>query len=215
MASPCPASSVTTATSLTSPLTPSHGPRGPRICCPVHTHSSPSWTSARGKNQTQVRKRRGPREVRSACCVLTWLTFLPDPSCGPIPRIQSGYWLLCDSVVLYQCHSGFKLLGSPSVSCDPNSQQWSSAPPTCQGTTPKPGPGDVTVSLQSRASLYGPSCLIMSHVCVADINECEEQTSLCPPNRECLNIPGSFTCSGWFCTAGVFSTAFYAHCIQT
>ncbi|XP_076589704.1 eosinophil peroxidase [Chaetodon auriga] len=55
-----------------------------------------------------------------------------DPSCGPIPRIQSGYSLLCDSVILYQCHSGFKLLGSSSVSCDPNSQQWSATPPTCQ-----------------------------------------------------------------------------------
>ncbi|XP_033490175.2 eosinophil peroxidase [Epinephelus lanceolatus] len=83
-----------------------------------------------------------------------------DPSCGAIPRIQSGYSLLCDSVILYQCHSGFKLLGSSSVSCDPNSQQWSPTPPTCQ-----------------------------------DINECEEQTSLCPQNLECLNIPGSFICS--------------------
>ncbi|XP_078113281.1 eosinophil peroxidase [Sander vitreus] len=83
-----------------------------------------------------------------------------DPSCGPIPRIQYGYSLLCDSVILYQCHSGFKLLGSLSVSCDPNSQQWSPTPPTCH-----------------------------------DINECEEQTSLCPQNLECLNILGSFTCS--------------------
>ncbi|KAE8296215.1 Thyroid peroxidase [Larimichthys crocea] len=82
-----------------------------------------------------------------------------DPHCGPIPRIQSGYSLHCDSVILYHCHSGFKLLGSSSVSCDPNSQQWSSIP-TCQ-----------------------------------DINECEEQVSLCPQNLECLNIPGSFICS--------------------
>ncbi|TKS73543.1 Thyroid peroxidase [Collichthys lucidus] len=51
-----------------------------------------------------------------------------DPHCGPIPRIQSGYSLHCDSVILYHCHSGFKLLGSSSVSCDPNSQQWSSYP---------------------------------------------------------------------------------------
>ncbi|XP_031713358.1 eosinophil peroxidase [Anarrhichthys ocellatus] len=83
-----------------------------------------------------------------------------DPNCGPIPRIQSGYSLLCDSVILYQCHSGFKLLGSSSVSCDPNSQKWSPTPPTCQ-----------------------------------DINECIEQTSVCPLNLECLNIPGSFICS--------------------
>ncbi|XP_075327291.1 eosinophil peroxidase [Odontesthes bonariensis] len=55
-----------------------------------------------------------------------------DPNCGPIPRIQSGNSLLCNSVILYQCHSGFKLLGSSSVSCDLNSQQWSSTPPTCQ-----------------------------------------------------------------------------------
>ncbi|XP_023149131.2 eosinophil peroxidase [Amphiprion ocellaris] len=55
-----------------------------------------------------------------------------DPSCGPIPRIQSGYSVLCNSVILYQCASGFKLLGSSSVKCDSNSQQWSPAPPTCQ-----------------------------------------------------------------------------------
>ncbi|GLD47533.1 eosinophil peroxidase-like isoform X1, partial [Lates japonicus] len=55
-----------------------------------------------------------------------------DPSCGPIPRIHSGYSLLCDSVILYQCHSGFKLLGSSSISCDPNTNQWSPTPPTCQ-----------------------------------------------------------------------------------
>ncbi|XP_056907549.1 eosinophil peroxidase isoform X1 [Takifugu flavidus] len=83
-----------------------------------------------------------------------------DPSCGPIPRIQSGFWLLCDSVVLYQCQTGFKLSGSSWTRCDPVSQQWSSSPPTCR-----------------------------------DINECEEQTSACPENLECLNVPGSFTCS--------------------
>lgn len=61
-------------------------------------------------------------------------TPVSDPRCGPIPRIQSGYWLLCDSVVLYQCRMGFKLSGSSSTSCDPVSQQWSSRPPTCRGT---------------------------------------------------------------------------------
>ncbi|KAM3869960.1 thyroid peroxidase [Diretmus argenteus] len=55
-----------------------------------------------------------------------------DPSCGPIPRIQSGYSLLCDSIILYECHSGFRLVGSSSVSCDPGSHEWSAAPPTCQ-----------------------------------------------------------------------------------
>lgn len=142
----CPASSVTTATSLMSPLTPSHAPRGRRICCLVHTRSSPTSTSAHGKNRTQVRKWKRLHDIRSVCCVLTapCLTLLPDPSCGPIPRIQSGYSLLCDSVILYQCHSGFKLLGSSSVSCDPNSQQWSPTPPTCQGTKPKPGSADMT-----------------------------------------------------------------------
>ncbi|XP_056273234.1 eosinophil peroxidase isoform X1 [Pseudoliparis swirei] len=89
-----------------------------------------------------------------------WKEADTDPSCGLIPRIHSGYSLLCDSIILYQCHSGFILLGSSSISCDPSSQQWSPTPPTCQ-----------------------------------DINECEEQTSVCSHNLECLNIPGSFICS--------------------
>ncbi|KAG7522765.1 eosinophil peroxidase-like [Solea senegalensis] len=55
-----------------------------------------------------------------------------DTSCGPIPRIQFGYSLLCDSVIVYQCHLGFKLLGPSSVSCDTNSHQWNSTPPICQ-----------------------------------------------------------------------------------
>ncbi|XP_037539628.1 eosinophil peroxidase [Nematolebias whitei] len=55
-----------------------------------------------------------------------------DPSCGRIPRIQSGYSLLCNAVVLYQCQAGFRLLGSSSISCDAVRQQWSSPPPTCQ-----------------------------------------------------------------------------------
>ncbi|KAM4521404.1 thyroid peroxidase-like [Fundulus diaphanus] len=54
-----------------------------------------------------------------------------DPICGPIPRIHSGYSLLCDSMILYQCQAGFKLLGSPSISCEAESQKWSSPPPTC------------------------------------------------------------------------------------
>ncbi|XP_030586995.1 eosinophil peroxidase [Archocentrus centrarchus] len=61
-----------------------------------------------------------------------WKEQDTDTRCGPVPRIQSGYSLLCNSVILYQCHSGFKLLGSSSITCDPNSQQWSSTPPTCQ-----------------------------------------------------------------------------------
>nr|XP_015819780.1 eosinophil peroxidase isoform X2 [Nothobranchius furzeri] len=55
-----------------------------------------------------------------------------DPSCGPVPRVQSGYSLLCNSVILYQCHAGFRLLGSSSIRCDLARQQWTSLPPTCQ-----------------------------------------------------------------------------------
>lgn len=58
---------------------------------------------------------------------------LLDPICGRIPRIPSGYSLLCNSMILYQCQAGFKLLGSPSISCDAESQNWSSPPPKCQG----------------------------------------------------------------------------------
>uniref|UniRef100_A0A671WWH9 Eosinophil peroxidase n=1 Tax=Sparus aurata TaxID=8175 RepID=A0A671WWH9_SPAAU len=36
------------------------------------------------------------------------------------------------------------LLGSSSVRCDPNSQQWSPKPPTCQGTEPGLGSGDLS-----------------------------------------------------------------------
>lgn len=57
----------------------------------------------------------------------------PDPVCGPIPRIHSGYSLLCNFTILYQCRVGFRLLGSASISCDAESQKWSSPPPTCQG----------------------------------------------------------------------------------
>ncbi|XP_064816785.1 eosinophil peroxidase [Oncorhynchus masou masou] len=54
-----------------------------------------------------------------------------DPSCGPIPRLQSGFSLLCDSVIYYQCGPGYQLIGPSSVTCDPNSYQWSPAPPIC------------------------------------------------------------------------------------
>uniref|UniRef100_A0A8C4F6R8 Eosinophil peroxidase n=1 Tax=Dicentrarchus labrax TaxID=13489 RepID=A0A8C4F6R8_DICLA len=93
-----------------------------------------------------------------------------DPTCGPIPRIQSGYSMLCNSVVLYQCHSGFKLLGSSSVSCDPNSQQWSPTPPTCDGTRPKPGPGDMTSPSKEvycsgtfKLKFHGTTLAILEH----------------------------------------------------
>ncbi|XP_019712537.1 eosinophil peroxidase isoform X2 [Hippocampus comes] len=89
-----------------------------------------------------------------------WKEPRSDPNCGPIPRIQSGYSQLCDSAVTYECQPGFELQGSSSISCDAQSQQWSSPPPTCR-----------------------------------DMNECEEQSSVCPQNMECLNLPGSFSCS--------------------
>ncbi|XP_052337086.1 eosinophil peroxidase [Oncorhynchus keta] len=54
-----------------------------------------------------------------------------DPSCGPIPRLQSGFSLLCDSIIYYQCGPGYQLIGPSSVTCDTNSYQWSPAPPIC------------------------------------------------------------------------------------
>ncbi|XP_037109430.1 eosinophil peroxidase isoform X1 [Syngnathus acus] len=89
-----------------------------------------------------------------------WKEPHSDPKCGPVPRIQSGYSLLCDAVIQYKCQAGFKLQGSSSISCDAQSQQWSSPPPTCH-----------------------------------DINECEQPIAVCPQNMECLNLPGSFSCS--------------------
>ncbi|XP_041705761.1 eosinophil peroxidase [Coregonus clupeaformis] len=54
-----------------------------------------------------------------------------DPRCGPVPRLQSGYSLLCDAIIYYQCGPGYQLIGPSSVTCDPNNYQWSPAPPTC------------------------------------------------------------------------------------
>ena len=131
----CPASSVTTATLPGCPLTPFHTRERWRTRCLVLTRSSPNWTCSRGRNRTRVRKTpplRRSAGVSSSTSVCD--PSLSDPRCGPIPGIQSGHWLLCDSVVLYQCQRGFKLSGSSSASCDPVSQQWSSRPPTCRGT---------------------------------------------------------------------------------
>lgn len=151
-------------------------PHHSRPCWPVLTHRearghaglfTPAHLPPRPQPMERTRHRwRSGKENRVisdlSCCVFTWtcLPSHPDPSCGPIPRIQYGYSLLCDSVILYQCHSGFKLLGSLSVSCDPNSQQWSPTPPTCQGMKPKLGPGDmagtdINIFLKTSASQCG------------------------------------------------------------
>ncbi|XP_059918045.1 eosinophil peroxidase [Gadus macrocephalus] len=62
-----------------------------------------------------------------------------DPRCGVIPRVQYGYSLLCGSVVLFQCRTGFTLQGPPSVRCDPGSQHWTPAPPICHDLNPSVG----------------------------------------------------------------------------
>ncbi|XP_061677570.1 thyroid peroxidase [Syngnathoides biaculeatus] len=83
-----------------------------------------------------------------------------DPNCGPIPKILSGYSLLCNSVIIFECQPGFELQGTSTISCNVQIQQWSSPPPMCQ-----------------------------------DTNECEQQIPVCPQNMECLNLPGSFSCT--------------------
>ncbi|CAL8294494.1 unnamed protein product [Boreogadus saida] len=62
-----------------------------------------------------------------------------DPRCGVIPRVQYGYSLLCGSVVLFQCRTGFTLQGPPSVRCDPGSKNWTPAPPICHDPNPSVG----------------------------------------------------------------------------
>lgn len=184
---------MTTATSPGCPPTPSHTRERWRTRCLVHTRASPTWTCSRGRNRTQVRKTLPPQQVSPLCfhsSASVCDASLSDPRCGPIPRIQSGYWLLCDSVVLYQCQTGFRLSGSSSASCDPVSQQWSSSPPTCRGR----GGGRRLLALNKCDPKQQQSPFRMS--LLADINECKEQTSVCPENFECLNVPGSFTCSG-------------------
>lgn len=106
-----------------------------------------------------------------------------------IPTIQPGHWLLCGSQLLYQCPSGFRLQGSSSLTCNRSSRRWSSAPPACQGVEKEARWSWLTHnSGQSDAALLA----------VADIDECEEQSSSCPPNLQCTNLPGSFLCSGAF-----------------
>lgn len=133
--SPWPASSATTATSPGCPPTPSPTRRGWRTRCRAPTPSSPAWTCGRGPSRTRVRDAASPPPLlpRHPPQPQHAATSLSDPRCGPVPRIQSGHWLLCDSAVLYRCQAGFRRRGPPSISCDPASQQWSSAPPTCRG----------------------------------------------------------------------------------
>lgn len=74
--------------------------------------------------------------VPRAC--LSYMSLFPtpsDPICGSIPRVHPGYSLLCDSVILYHCPVGFILVGPSQVKCDPHTQQWTPAPPTCQGNS--------------------------------------------------------------------------------
>ncbi len=80
--SPCPASFVTTATSLTSLLTRSHAPRGRRTWWPVLTPSSLPSISPHGKNQTLVRKWEGRLcDFIFVCwfCCVTLLHFSARP----------------------------------------------------------------------------------------------------------------------------------------
>ncbi|KAF7659862.1 hypothetical protein LDENG_00292170 [Lucifuga dentata] len=94
-----------------------------------------------------------------------WKEPNTDPSCGPIPRIQSGYSMLCDSVILYQCHSGFKLLGSSSVSCDPGSLQWSPAPPKCEDMDSSSSPSVVSVVTEVVVVIGGVAMLVVIMIC--------------------------------------------------
>uniref|UniRef100_A0AAY5KIH3 Eosinophil peroxidase n=1 Tax=Esox lucius TaxID=8010 RepID=A0AAY5KIH3_ESOLU len=91
-----------------------------------------------------------------------------DPKCGLVPRLESGFSMLCDSTIYYQCAPGYQLIGPSLVTCDPNSQLWNAAPPTCHGK----------VCVRSSVSL------------------CADQPTLCPENKDCLNTPGSYMCKG-------------------
>uniref|UniRef100_A0A673MS09 Eosinophil peroxidase n=1 Tax=Sinocyclocheilus rhinocerous TaxID=307959 RepID=A0A673MS09_9TELE len=62
-----------------------------------------------------------------------WLSF-SDPVCGAVPRLSLGFSVLCESAVMYQCPAGYLLQGATQITCDPNTQQWTPQPPTCQGS---------------------------------------------------------------------------------
>ncbi|XP_036390591.1 eosinophil peroxidase [Megalops cyprinoides] len=61
-----------------------------------------------------------------------WRERDTDPKCGSVPRLKSGFSLLCGSTLLYSCHHGYHLNGPSSIKCDHISNQWSPAPPSCQ-----------------------------------------------------------------------------------
>ncbi|KTF91452.1 hypothetical protein cypCar_00027161, partial [Cyprinus carpio] len=54
-----------------------------------------------------------------------------DPVCGAVPRLSLGFSVLCESMVIYQCPTGYLLQGATQITCDPNTQQWTPQPPTC------------------------------------------------------------------------------------
>ncbi|XP_063053961.1 thyroid peroxidase [Engraulis encrasicolus] len=93
----------------------------------ARTFSYPPSTSPPGGSQTQVQHPHIPSLNLTA-----WREPDTDPRCGSIPRVHPGYSLLCDGAVVYQCPLGFVLIGPSQVKCDPHTQQWKPAPPTCQ-----------------------------------------------------------------------------------
>lgn len=62
-----------------------------------------------------------------------WVSF-SDPVCGAVPRLSLGFSVLCESMVIYQCPTGYLLQGATQITCDPNTQQWTPQPPTCHGS---------------------------------------------------------------------------------
>uniref|UniRef100_A0A8C1R6X6 Eosinophil peroxidase n=1 Tax=Cyprinus carpio TaxID=7962 RepID=A0A8C1R6X6_CYPCA len=72
-------------------------------------------------------------DVCYSCSANIWVSF-SDPVCGAVPRLSLGFSVLCESMVIYQCPTGYLLQGATQITCDPNTQQWTPQPPTCHGS---------------------------------------------------------------------------------
>ncbi|XP_038663574.1 eosinophil peroxidase-like [Scyliorhinus canicula] len=57
------------------------------------------------------------------------ITVIP---CREVPKVERAYFFFCNRSIHFECHAGFKLVGTSSLTCDPLTGAWSSAAPTCQ-----------------------------------------------------------------------------------
>ncbi|XP_052803968.1 uncharacterized protein LOC128234050 isoform X2 [Mya arenaria] len=107
-----------------------------------------------------------------------------------------------EKVGSYECvcnQGGFKLDadGTTCIEC-PQGEYGPNCTESCdciEANTDRCDPVDGTCVCKSGYSLID---------CSGDINECDDESAVCPTNSECINIPGSYVCN---CNNGYLKTA--------